>query len=136
MTRREADIFVCLTDAVVAPAGPLPQVRATDAVAAFERYLRQSPRLNAIGLRAALLALELGPRVLGFGARMRALAPAARDAYLERLEGGALGAPLIALRSLAHVSYYGDEHVLRLLGYDPAANVARGRALRAAEGRW
>jgi len=36
---------------------------------------------------------------------------------------------------LAFLSYYGDEDVMRVLGYDAASNVARARELRAREGR-
>jgi hypothetical protein len=133
---REASIFACLTDAVVAPAGPLPAVRETDAVAAFGRYLQRSPAINRAGLRGMLFALELGSLAFGYGRRMRALSPATRQAYLTRLDSSALSFGLTVLRSLAHVSYYGDEGVMRLLGYDATANVARGRAVRRAEARW
>jgi hypothetical protein len=37
--------------------------------------------------------------------------------------------------SAAQLSYYGDDAVLGLLGYDAEANLERGRRLRAAEGR-
>jgi hypothetical protein len=67
---------------------------------------------------------------------MRALSPGVRQAYLSRLESSALSFTLVVLRSLAHVSYYGDEGVMRQLGYDATANVARGLAVRRAEGRW
>jgi hypothetical protein len=133
---RDASIFACLTDAVVAPAGPLPSVRETDAVAAFGRYLERSPAINRVGLRAMLLALELGPLAFGYRRGMRALSAGTRQAYLTRLESSALSFALVVLRSLAHVSYYGDEGVMRLLGYDATANVARGRAVRRAEARW
>jgi hypothetical protein len=136
MTRREADIFACLVDTVVAPGGPLPPVGQTDAVPAFNEYLQRSPAAGRLALRGALLALELGPRALGFRARLRRLSPDRRTAYLRRLQDGPLGAAMTMLRGLAQISYYGDERVMRLLGYDAAANVARGRALRAAEGRW
>ena len=134
--RREASIFACFTDAVVAPAATLPAVRETDAVPAFLRYLARSPVLNRAGLRALLLALELGPVALGYRRRMRVLDPEDRRRYLVRLEASSLSFALTVLRSLAHVSYYGDERVMRLLGYDATANVERGRALRHAEGRW
>jgi len=39
------------------------------------------------------------------------------------------------VRSLACLCYYGDDGVMRRLGYDAAANVRRGRELRAREGR-
>jgi hypothetical protein len=133
---REASIFACLTDAVVAPAGALPAVRETDAVAAFGRYLARSPAVNRVGLLAMLLTLDLAPLAFGYRRRMRALSPGVRQAYLSRLESSALSFTLVVLRSLAHVSYYGDEGVMRQLGYDATANVARGLAVRRAEGRW
>lgn len=136
MTRREANIFACLTDAAVAPEAPLPAVAQTDAVVSFEQILSRSPALHRLGLRACLLALELGPAALGFGARLRRLGPAARLAYLERLQRGPMEPLAKALCGMAQLSYYGDESVMRLLGYDAAARVERGRALRRAEGRW
>jgi hypothetical protein len=136
LTRREAAIFGRLTDAVVAPRPPLPEVAQTDAVPAFDAYLRASPALNRTALRAALLALEAGPRALGFGSSMQGLDPARRTDYLARLDRGPLGPVAKALRGLAALCYYGDTDVMRQLGYDADAVVARGRALRAAEGRW
>ena len=40
------------------------------------------------------------------------------------------------MRSVAHLSYYGDLRVMALLGYDPERVVARGRELREREVRW
>jgi hypothetical protein len=130
MTGRELSIFACLTDVVVAPAPPLPPVRETDAAPAFARSLQAAPALNAIGLRAAVLLVELAPLALGFGARLRRLAPPDRERALARLDAGPL-APLVkALRSLAHLHYYGDLEVMRMLGYDPDAVVARAAEVR------
>ena len=136
MTRREADIFACLVDTVVAPAPPLPPVAGTDAVAWLERYLESSPRNGRLALRAGLLALEAAPRLLGFGARLRGLDATRRLAFVQRAEASPRGAAMVALRGVAQLAYYGDGAVMRLLGYDADARVARGRALRAAEGRW
>lgn len=134
---REASIFACFTDCVVAPGGGLPPVRETDAAFAFDGALEQSPALNRLGLRVALHALELAPLALGMGHRMRGLTPEARTEALARLDGSAALSPLVkALRSLGHLCYYGDAGVLRLLGYDHEAVVRRARALRAQETRW
>jgi len=73
LSPREASIFACVADTVVAPQPSLPPVSATTAVAAFDSWLWHSPRLNRAGLRALLLAAEQAPRLLGFGARLRAL---------------------------------------------------------------
>jgi hypothetical protein len=138
MTRltREADIFACLTDAVVAPGHGLPKLAETDTREFLARYLAASPRLNRIGFRAMLLAVEVGPLALGFGARLRRLAPAARLAYLARIQRGPAAPLSQALEVLAKLAYYGDEGVMRSLGYDPVAVVERGRALRREEARW
>jgi hypothetical protein len=136
MTGREASIFACLTDAVVAPVAPLPPVSGTDAVAAFDRYLAACPRAGSVGLRATLLLLEIAPRALGFRGRMRSLEPERRRAYLERLTGGPLEPLVKVMQGLAHIFYYGDAAVMTLIGYDAEERVRRGRALRAAEGRW
>lgn len=136
VTAREASIFACLVDTAVSPGPTLPAVAQTDAVAFFGRYLRRCPQPNRLGLRAALVALDLGPRLLGYGASLRDLAPEQRLAYLIRLESGRLEQPVKALRSVAQLSYYGDDGVMAILGYDAEGRVRRGRDLRRAEGRW
>jgi hypothetical protein len=137
LSRREADIFACLAETVVAPAAPLPPVRETDAVASFDRQLTAAPALNRNGLRGTLLALELGPRLARRGGRLRRLPAEERLAFLRSLEASPRLRPLVqAVAALAQLSYYGDDGVMRLLGYDPDANLARARALRANEGRW
>ena len=138
LTPREASIFACLTDAVVAPEPVLPPVRETDAVAFFDRWMARSPRLNRVGLRALLYTLELGPRLLGFGARMRELTPDGRAQYLaaiERHRVPQLRQLAKLLQGFGQLSYYGDDGVMLRLGYDADANVARGRELRSRDGR-
>lgn len=136
MTKREAAIFSSLVDAAVAPEPPLPPVAATDALAAFERYLANSPRLNRGGLRLGLHALDRGARLRRGGASLRALSRDQRVAYLQRLERGRGATAVKALRGLAQLCYYGDDGVMRLLGYDAGAVAARGLELRAREDRW
>ena len=130
MTGRELSIFACVTDTVVAPLPPLPPVHETDAAPAFAHSLEAAPALNALALRAALLALELAPLALGFGARLRRLSPAERERALAKLDRGPLAPLLKAVRSLAHLHYYGDARVMRLLGYDADAVVARAAEVR------
>ena len=130
MTGRELSIFACVIDTVVAPAPPLPPVRETDAAPAFARSLAAGLALNAVALRAALLLLELAPLALGFGARLRRLDATDRERALARLDRGPFSPLLKAIRSLAHLHYYGDLYVMRLLGYDPDAVVARAAEVR------
>lgn len=137
LTPREASIFACLCDTVVAPEPVLPPVRETDAVDAFDRMLEASPRLNRIALRALLYAAELAPRASG-SRRLRRLDSPGRARALERLE--AARSPrtrevVKLLEGVACLSYYGDDAVMRRLGYDAGERVRRGRALRAREGR-
>ena len=72
LSPREASIFACVCDTVVAPEPLLPPVRETDAVQFLDRWLAAAPRLNRIGLRALLYAA--GAR----SARARRPAQAAR----------------------------------------------------------
>lgn len=135
LTPREASIFACLVDTVVAPAPPLPPVAATDAVQAFDAWLARAPRPNRTALRALLYAIEVAPRLTGFGGRLRRLNAPSRLAFFERLErapSGAARSVAEVLRSTAASSYYGDAGVMRALGYDAAERVARGQELRAA----
>jgi hypothetical protein len=138
LTPREASIFACVADTVVAPEPALPPVTATTTVPFFDDWLARAPKLNSLGLRALLYAAELSPRAVGFRRRLRALAPAERAAALERLEGAThphLAALVKLMRGMAVLAYYGDDGVLRRLGYDPDAVLARARALREQEGR-
>lgn len=130
MTGRELSIFACLTDTVVVPIPPLPPVWETDAARAFARSLDAAPALNAAGLRAALLFIEIAPLAFGFGARLRRLSPQERERALGRLDASPFAPLLKALRGLAHLHYYGDLAVMRLLGYDPEAVVARAAQVR------
>jgi hypothetical protein len=138
LSPREASIFACLADTVVAPEPVLPPVRETDAVAFFDRWMARSPRANRVALRALLHALEVAPRLLGFGARMRRLPPARRADFLRAIERNRLP----QLRQLAklmqgfgQLAYYGDDRVMRRIGYDPDANLARAREVRQRDGR-
>lgn len=135
---REASIFACLTDTVVAPEPLLPPVRETDAALFFDRWLSRSPRLNRVALRVLLHGIELAPLALGFRRRMRALDLAGRVRYLEIAERRG-PAPVRALtklvKGMAFLAYYGDDRVMALVGYDAEANLRRGRELRAREGR-
>jgi hypothetical protein len=133
---REASMFACIAETVVAPRGALPPLCRTDAVAAFGANLAAAPPANRALLRALLYAVEAAPLLLGYGARLRRLSPEDRLDALERLEAGSAGGALRPLTALAKLSYYGDDGVSRSLGYDPDAVVARGRALREAEVRW
>ena len=138
LTGREASIFACVCDTVVAPEPLLPPVRETDAVAFLDRWLAASPRLNRTGLRALIYAAELAPRALGLGHRLRALRGHERALALER--AGAVTRPevralLKLVQSIACLAYYGDDAVMARLGYDADAVVRRGRELRVKEAR-
>ena len=138
MNKRERDIFLCFTDTVVTPEPYLPPVTQTDAADFLGTWLDLAPRVNAAGLRAAIVALDAAPLVLGFRKRLRKLDRGQRAAYLQRLEqhkSPTIRQATKALKGIALVCYYGDDGLMKTLGYDADANLARGRALRAAEGR-
>ncbi len=134
---REASIFACFTDAVVAPEPVLPPVRETDAVAFFDRWMGLMPRANRVGMRALLLLAELAP-VVSHGGRLRRIERDRRADWVLRIERSGNGHVRMLMKlmeSAAQLSYYGSDRVLGQLGYDAEANLERGRALRAAEGR-
>ncbi|HEX4622919.1 MAG TPA: hypothetical protein VH231_00570 [Solirubrobacteraceae bacterium] len=133
MTAREADIFRCLVDTVVAPAAPVAR---TDADAFFADWLDHAAALNRAGIRALLYALELAPLATGAGARLRRLDGERRRAALQRIRATAFGGAVDAVAAIAQLSYYGDGAVMRSLGYDADAVTARCRALRVREARW
>jgi hypothetical protein len=138
LSKREASIFACLTDAVVAPEPILPPVRHTDAVRFFDEWMSLVPAVNRAALRSLLWLAELSPLTSGSRTRLRRLDRAARTSWLHRIEH----APVNQLRlmakvmtSAAQLAYYGDDEVLKRLGYDAGANLERGRRLRREEGR-
>jgi hypothetical protein len=139
LSGREASIFACFTDAVVAPEPVLPPVRQTDAVEFFDDWMARSPRLNRLGMRALLYVLELSPLLAGpRRTRLRRLDRTDRTRWLTAIEK----APRAELRLVyklvkgaAQISYWGDDALMKGVGYDADANVRRGRELRAKEGR-
>ena len=138
LSPREASIFACLVDTVAAPEPVLPPVARTDAAFFFDRWMAASPRLNSIGMRAILHVVELAPRFLGYGGRLRQLAVPDRVRYLKALERNTnphVRQLTKLVKGTAFLCYYGDDQVMLRIGYDADANVERGRALRAAEGR-
>lgn len=133
-----ATVFAALADTVVAPEPVLPPVDQTDAVSFLDEWLDQAPRLNAVALRAALRLLDAAPLALGYRRRFRTLPQRDRIAVAQRVEKSR--SPHVrqaakALKGIAFLCYYGDDGLMKRLGYDADANVARARALRAAEGR-
>jgi hypothetical protein len=135
-TAREANVFACLLETIVAPGGALPPLARTDAMEFLDGYLAASPRLNRIGVRALLHVLEVGPRLLGYGARLRGLPVERRLAFLDAVGRTPAGPVLQGVEVMAKMAYYGDDGVMRSLGYDADAVVARARELRIAEARW
>ena len=138
LTPREASIFACFADSVVAPEPKLPPVRETDAVAFFDDWMVRSPAANRIGMRVLLYVIEVAPLLTGSGRRLRRLDRDARAAWVKAVQRN----PNPHLRLLwklvkgaAQLAYYGDDRVMLMIGYDPDANVARGRELRVREGR-
>ena len=136
MTAREANVFACLVDTVVAPGGALPPLARTDAMQFLDGYLGASPPLNRIGVRVLLHALEVAPRLLGYGARLRGLPVERRLDFLDAVGRTPAGPAVQGVEVMAKMAYYGDDGVMLSLGYDPDAVVARAREVRVAEGRW
>jgi hypothetical protein len=118
MTRSERRAVERLLDATVPAGAGLPPVDETDAVAAFDAWLRAAPRLNRVAMRVMLRTVARGDVA----------------EWVESGRGVRGGAAQFLARIAAHC-YYGDEGVMRRLGYDARAVAARGLALRRAEGR-
>jgi hypothetical protein len=113
-------------------------VSGTDAVAFFDRWLELAPRPNRVAMRALLYAAELCPRAFGFGGRLRSLSEAERARVLTALERSrkfGLRELVRLVQSMASLSYYGDDTVMRCVGYDASSNLRRARELRVSEGR-
>ena len=118
MTRGERRAVERLLDAAVPAGEELPPVAQTDAVEAFGAWLHAAPAPNRLVLRALLRLVARGDVAQ----------------RIERGKGVRGGAAQILARIATHC-YYGDEDVMRRLGYDARAVAARGLALRRAEGR-
>ena len=135
---REASIFACLVDTVAAPEPLLPAVARTDCAFAFDRWMAAAPALNARGMRGLLLALEVMPVAMGYGKRFRRLPRAERARFLHAIEHSSnrhVKQLVKALKGAAFLAYYGDDSVMRQVGYDAQANLERARAVRLSEGR-
>jgi hypothetical protein len=130
---REAEIFAGLADSYCGPAPALPPVGETSAVAFVDDLVDRSGRVNRIGFRLILRIVDFVPLVRGYRARFTGLAPARRTEFVHSLDRSrwaivrALGR---LLKTIAVMSYYGDEQMLRSSGFDPRAIAARGRAIR------
>lgn len=139
LTPREASIFACFTDAVVAPEPLLPPVRETDTVASFDDWMSRAPRLNRTGMRSLLYVLEMSPFVTGpERKRLRRLGPSGRAAWLEAIAHARRPELRLAyklMKGVAQFSYWGDDRLMLRVGYDADANLRRGRELRLREGR-
>jgi hypothetical protein len=61
---RERRAFVRLVEKTCAPQPPLPPVEATDAVAAYERWMRAAPRLNRGLIRLGVLTVGVRAEAL------------------------------------------------------------------------
>jgi len=115
-SRREARIFACLADTLLAPAAPLPPVDETDAADVFGAWLSRFPIATRLGLRAFMVMIELAPRLTG--QPWHARPPAERLARLDQLRRLPNGSLLLdALRAACGSSYYGDPAVAATLGY-------------------
>ncbi|HEV3001973.1 MAG TPA: hypothetical protein VGW75_14620 [Solirubrobacteraceae bacterium] len=125
MTRGERRAVERLVAAAVPEGDGLPPVERTDAVEAFGAWLRAAPGPNRAALRALLRAV---------GAQLGRLPADERAGWIEAGRGRLAGSAQFLARIAAHC-YYGDEAVLRALGYDARGAAARGLALRRAEGR-
>jgi hypothetical protein len=135
---REAAVFASLTEAYCRPGPAFPPVATTDAVMFIDAFGARSRMLNRVGFRAILWAVELAPLARGYGATFTRLAADRQAQFvraLDRSRWQLLQVGFRLLKTLALMSYYGDPGVLRSIGYDAEANVARGHALRRAEGR-
>jgi hypothetical protein len=129
ITPREAAIVAALADTIAAPEPPLPPVAETDTVAAFDRWLVHAPAVNRLALRGILYPA---------GAALRGRSREERIEALRRLDRSrAPGVRQLteAIRAAVAACYFGDADVMRRLGYDADAVVARARRLRAEEGR-
>src|SRR3954468_19949507 len=136
LTPREASIFACLVDTIAAPEPLLPPVAETDCALFFDRWMAASPAVNARGMRALLRARELMPLLLGYGHRFRRLVPEERARFvaaIERSRNRHLRQLVKLLKGAAFLAYYGDDAVMRRVGYDAEANLQRARALRLRE---
>jgi hypothetical protein len=131
---REAAVFAALTDSYCAPNRPVGQ---SDATAFAQELAATSPAVNRIGFRIILRLVDLAP-VARRGKRFTELGRAQRDEFLlglDRSRWFLMRTSGRLLKTITMMSYYGDRDVLCELGYDPSANITRGRALRTKEGR-
>ena len=130
---RARDVFAALVDAVVAPAPPLPPVRAagrrrTSSACSprrRDRTRRRSWRRCSRSTRPARRDRRRAVPAAGAEGRRRA--------SLERLRRSPAAPAVQALQALAQIAYYGEDDAARAVGYD-AAPCWRGRPSRGRTG--
>jgi hypothetical protein len=135
---REAEIFAGLADSYCSPQPALPALAETSAVAFVDDLVARSGRVNRVGFRLILRIVELVPLIRGYRSRFTKLGASRRVQFVRGLDTSRWALVRILgrlLKTVAVMSYYGDERVLRSTGFDPGAIVARGRALRNEEQR-
>jgi hypothetical protein len=135
---REAAVFTALVEAYCRPEPLLPPVAATDALVFMDGLAARSRWLNRAVFKVTLRAIDLAPVLGRDRKRFTRLDPDRRARFVNGLDRSRIQLlPILSklLKTLTLMSYYGDLSVLHAAGYDPEANVERGRALRRAEGR-
>jgi hypothetical protein len=135
---REAEIFAGLADSYCGPEPALPPVAQTSAIAFVDDMIARSGRVNRIGFRVILRIVDLVPLVRGYRARFTRLAAARRTEFVRGLESSRWSIVRILgrlLKTIAVMSYYGDDGISRSTGFDPQGIIARGQALRKEEER-
>ena len=78
------------------------------------------------------------PLAMGYGKRFRRLPAEERARFirgLERTSNKHVKQLVKVLKGAAFLAYYGDDDVMRQIGYDAQANLERARAVRLREGR-
>lgn len=136
LSPREADVFACFADAVVAPTGSMLSISRSGAVERFDAWLVAASPLERTGLRGALWAIEIAPLLSGSGGRLRRLGVERRRAFIDGMRFAPLAVLIRLFCSAARLCYYSNDEIMRELGYDPETVLARGRKLRKREQRW
>lgn len=135
---REAEVFAALAHAYCGPEPAAAAIADTDAVPFIDSLTAGSRPLNRVGFRLILRLLDLAPLLRRQRTRFLSLDAEQQSTFVLSLERSRLltvRSLSKLLKTLSVMAYYGDAGVLRGAGYDPAANIARARELRAREGR-
>ncbi len=136
LTRRETDILLCLTDALVIADRPFVPIHETKVAELLDANLGAGPPVVRYVFRGLAYVIETIPLLTSYRRRFRRLERDQRIELLAELASGRMATATKPVRAYIAMIYYSDEAVMATQGFDKESLRRRGNELRQKEGRW